>query len=131
MPEAAAALDIHPATLRRWIDAGAPVARRGGRGRGKRTLIDVPAVQAWRGQRASDLVFASEIPELLAEAAWTAFRLTEGNDKARIAGVLVGTWTVATTTLLDHLRERDSEIPALAVTPEKIERLRAIFSKSG
>lgn len=46
--QAAQALDVSSITLRRWIAQGCPVARRGGRGRGRATLVDVQAVRAWR-----------------------------------------------------------------------------------
>lgn len=47
LKEAAGELGVSSITLRRWIAQGAPVARRGGRGRGNATLIVPDAVKAW------------------------------------------------------------------------------------
>ncbi|MEQ1794299.1 MAG: hypothetical protein ABL970_08925 [Nitrospira sp.] len=39
-----------PATIRRWITAGAPVLRPGGKGPGRSALLDFQEVEQWRGQ---------------------------------------------------------------------------------
>ena len=46
--DAARALGVAERSLRRWITEGAPTVRRGRRGRGGGTLLDVEAVSAWR-----------------------------------------------------------------------------------
>ena len=129
--KAAAALDVTPRTLRRWMSQGCPVARRGARGRGRAALVDPQAVEAWRGNTSPDsrvvLTLASELPEVLAEAAWQSFLLVDGSDKRRIAGVVAGNWTVAASFVLDYLRQRHPDVPELQVQPEKIGKLRQIF----
>jgi hypothetical protein len=45
---AAAALGRSEATLRRWIQRGAPCARPGASGRGKGALVEVADLRAWR-----------------------------------------------------------------------------------
>src|SRR5690625_4341398 len=49
IPEAAVALGVHPGTISRWLADGAPVYQRGQRsGGGKKTLVLVEDLQAWR-----------------------------------------------------------------------------------
>src|SRR5690606_32463639 len=77
IPAAAAQLGVSTPTLKRWLRQGAPVARRGRRGRGCRTLIDPEAIRAWRRAQDADhaqveavlRALAGRIPELLADAA--------------------------------------------------------------
>lgn len=127
---AALELGISEPTLRRWIAAGAPVARRGRRGRGDATLIDPDAIAAWRGARPDELrVLAGEIPELVAEACWSAFMLVEGPHRTACAGVLAGAWYVVTVALLDRLRRSGLDLADPAI-PGKIAQLRAIFEHS-
>ena len=133
---AAAELAVSVPTLRRWIAAGAPVARRGRRGRGGRALVDVRAVRAWRGSSEAaehrDLeVLAVEVPELVAEAVAEAFRACDGPHKRATAGVLAGAWYLVTVALLDRLRR---EVPSLAdpaTVPQKIAHLRSICGDLG
>jgi hypothetical protein len=109
---------------------------RGQRGRGRQALIDVAAVQAWRAARsgggdqaavdAAMLTLAGEVPALLASAFGEAYRLVEGSDKRRAAGVMAGAWFVASTALLDRLRERCPAVPELQAVPNEIENLRKI-----
>ncbi|MEQ9002337.1 MAG: hypothetical protein RIE74_02110 [Pseudomonadales bacterium] len=125
VPEAAAELGIAPGTLKRWIAEGAPAARRGGRGRGNATLVDVAAVAAWRrGQGGEDalIALAGELPELLADGAYEAFKLADGPHKRALAGSLTAAWSLMLQAVLDRVspnQARDS--------PEKIKRLYAVF----
>src|SRR5690625_41091 len=49
IPEAAAALGVHPGTISRWLADGAPVFQRGQRGGGGKKTLVIPAdLQAWR-----------------------------------------------------------------------------------
>lgn len=124
---AAGELGISEPTLRRWIARGAPVAKRGRRGRGCETLVEVAAIAAWRGARPDELrALAGEIPELVSDACWEAFLLVEGPHRTAAAGVLAGTWYVVTTSLLDRLRAAGLKLEEPAI-PEKIDHLRAIF----
>lgn len=131
--EAAAALDMGESTLRAWIAKGAPVARRGRRGRGCATLVDPAAVAAWRravdGQDAA-LALAGQLPELVADAVYQSFIEAEGVPKTALAGILAATWYRVAAALLDHLRESCPEIPAPS-EPQKIALLRAINERFG
>src|SRR5690625_2209198 len=49
IPEAAAALGVHPGTISRWLADGAPVYQRGKRGGGSKKTLVIPAdLRAWR-----------------------------------------------------------------------------------
>lgn len=128
LPKAAAALGVSPRTLGRWIDAGAPVARRGRRGRGDATLIDPAAVRAWRrAQGGADALraFAGRVPELLAIAHVEAYEMAHG-PKAAAAANTCATWYLSAMTLLDALRAEVPDIGELQALPVEIERLRKI-----
>jgi hypothetical protein len=132
--EAATVLGVSTRSLRRWISDGAPVAQAGGRGRGKRTLVDPAAVLAWRDGARLDVemrAFAAAIPDLLADAVHEAFTLAEGPHKRLLAGALVATWYLASTALIDELRDRGIDVPELAAPPRKVDMLRAVFGRSG
>src|SRR5262245_58720791 len=108
MIEAARELGISRSQLARDIRAGAPVARRGGRGRGRTTRIDVDAVAKWRKGKGAQLdvdalrLFAAVIPELVAEEIYEAFTKIDGPHKRECAGALAAVWYCVTTRLLDH-----------------------------
>lgn len=128
--EAARIAGVSPRTLRRWIRAGAPVARRGGRGRGRVTLVCPAAVAAWRrAQRGQtdpgDLlrVLAADLPELLACAVVEAFRAAEGPSKVATAWPLADAWYRCTQALLERLRADCLDVPDLAAVPEPISYL--------
>lgn len=128
---AALELGVRVPTLRRWIAAGAPVARRGTRGRGRATLVEPAAVASWRAsQRVTLAAAAAAIPAVLAGALADALERAEGLPKQRTAGLLAFAWYLAATRCMDHLREVD---PAVAdVTeplPLAVERLRKIAAQ--
>lgn len=132
--DAARALGVTVRTLRRDLAAGAPVVRRGGRGRGRAALVDVAAIEAWRRCRSQAAatddvlrVIAAEIPEILAAACHTAFVTIDGPHKRQAAGILAGAWYLASVAVLDHLRRIDPTLPDVTAVPEKIDRLRRIF----
>lgn len=130
LPAAARALGVSERQLRRFLRDGAPVARRGGRGRGRATLIDVEAVRAWRARPDDRLrQFAGEVPELVAEAAEEAFQLVEGPQKRAAAGILAGAWYVTTTRLLGRLRGDLPDLQDPSAIPPPIERLREIAGR--
>ena len=127
---AAAILHISTPTLKRWIAAGAPVARRGRRGRGALTLVDPVAVEAWRASQCVTLAAAAAaIPDVVAEAMAAALIEAEGLPKQRMAGFLAGCWYRATTAVLDHLREHDPAVGDAVALPLAIERLRKISQR--
>lgn len=121
-------LDISVSTLRRWLAAGAPCARRGC-GRGITTLIDIDAVRAW--QSASDdeqrwIRVASELPELVADAIDRASRgITNRPDKRSIAMGLELAYFASTLAVLRRLRVEVPQIPSAQTIPASILRLRA------
>lgn len=127
-------LGISPVTLRRWMRAGAPVARRGRRGRGGEALIDPAAVTAWRlscevSDHADLIVLAGELPEIVASAIGEAFLHVEGPHKRACAGVLAGAWYLVTLALLDRLRRVVPDLNDPTALPTSIERLRKISSR--
>lgn len=134
--DAARALGISERALRRDIAAGAPVLRRGSRGRGRAALLDVDAIAAWRRSRAprSDdrlLVLAAEVPEIIGGAMHEAFALVDGPHKRLVAGALAGAGYMAIVALLDRLRREAPSVPEASTLPPKIIRLRQIFGTSG
>lgn len=127
---AAAALGERRGTIERWIREGAPVVQHGTRGRGKRTLVDVVALDAWRnGTRCEVLLLelAAVVPDLIADAIDGAFCAVSGPHKRALAEPLSAAWYVASVALLDRLRRDAPAIPELSAVPEKITRLRSIF----
>lgn len=130
LPEAAHHLGIPIGTLRRWVREGCPVVLRGHRGRGHACMVDVEAVRQWRESSQPDallLEIASALPEVLARAMEKAWKLSEGADKRRLAGVLAGSWYVAASEVLDYLRDKHPAIPDVGpALPDQIERLRKI-----
>lgn len=133
--QAARELQISPAKLRRLLAQGAPQARRGRRGRGGAAMLDPGAISAWCGlARDPDglpRVLASELPEILAAAIWTAFVETEGPHKTPCAGVLADAWYLCATAVRDRLAELDSSIPEITTVPLQIDHLRDINRNSG
>lgn len=130
VPEAARALGVSSSTLRRWMQAGAPVARRGRRGRGCRALVDPAAVQAWREAETGNAdaalrELAGRLPELIGDAMAEAFRMA---DKRNGAWVAVAGWQLAVGALFDHLAEHVPGLPD-PVVPEQIELLRKIATR--
>lgn len=133
IPDAAAALDVSEATLRRWIAAGAPQARRGGRGRGRAALVDPHAVAAWhraQGPQARPMdtleTLAADLPDVLAQAAWAAFMECDGPQRRQLAGVLAAAWYLAACAVADRIRRDAPDIADPEHLPEPIERLRKI-----
>lgn len=130
IPDAARALGISPATLRRWMREGCPVASRGRRGRGLAAMINPGEVRAWRqaGEREAVLLaLASSLPDVLAGGIEKAHQLAEGTDKRRLAGILAGAWFLASAAILETLHELHPAIaPDPRAVPDKIERLRKI-----
>jgi hypothetical protein len=137
--DAARALGVSESQLRRYVDDGAPVLRRGGRGRGRAALVDVEAIAAWRRSRDGGqalpndrvVMLAAEIPELAADAVYRAFLAVESNDKCAVAGILAGVWYVVTVALLDRIRAVVPSTPDVETTPEKIATLREINERHG
>lgn len=130
--DAALALGIPQTELRALIAAGAPVAQRGGKGRGNCTLVDPEAVRTWRAASANERLLqtlAAELPEVLATAMAESHALATGLSKGQLAAVLAGAWYVAATRALDALRAHSSAIPDLSVVPTAVRKLREIAGR--
>ncbi len=129
LTEAARELNVSPATLRRWLTQGAPVASRGRRGRGCRTLICPNAIRQWRAASDHDArltKFAGAMPELVGKAMADAFRLhPDKRQRAALAWLACAGWQLATEALADQLGH-----PGPDAIPPEIERLRKIVHGS-
>jgi len=126
---AAAELGIGETTLRRWLRAGAPLSRRGARGRGRAALVDVTAIRAWRQPASVGIdpqVLAASLPERIATALHDAHRELDGPGKRQAAGVLALAWHVACCAVTDELRRYDPELLDVGDLPASIERLQKI-----
>lgn len=127
--DAAKVLGVPAGTLRRWLRAGAPVSRRGARGRGLATLVDPAAVDAWRAAPSHEALvmsIAAALPDVVADAVEESHRLSEGIDRQALARVLAGTWYVVATRAMDALRVHCASVPEVSAVPAQIERLRKI-----
>jgi hypothetical protein len=134
---AAQALGISARQLEADIAAGAPVARRGRKGRGCCTLVEVGRIRAWRARRADPAVadgaeqlkaFADGISELVASAIDETFREVSGPHKRALAGALAGAWLRVTIALREPIAGIS---PEPSCVPEKITALLRIFEDSG
>lgn len=130
LTEAARALGISPATLRRWLTQGAPVASRGRRGRGRAHLIDPTAVRRWRAASDHDarlIEFAGALPELIGKAMADAFRLhPDKRQRAALAWLACAGWQLAVEALTDDLRHHLPGLPAQHSIPEAVAALQKI-----
>ena len=135
--QAALALDLPESTLRFWIDRrGCPVARKGGRGRGRATLVDPVAIRRWMDGRDQPtapttehdvmLAYAERLPALLADALYNAWRETDGPAKRQLAASVACAWYQAASAELDRLRDLHPDIPHVTTVPEAIVKLKLI-----
>jgi hypothetical protein len=122
---AARELGKNPSTLTRWKKKGAPVARRGHRGKNGAALYDVDAIRAWRAQQSaqSKLVEMSakliaDLPGLIGKAFMAQFCATTGPHKTALAGALAGVGY----RLLASLKDFGIDAPL----PDQVEKLRLI-----
>jgi len=83
--EAAKFFQVDPATIRRWLGRGCPAIRNGRRGPGHGAQLDLPAVEAWRGQARGP---AGLTPEEILQRIAVALRESLEKDHADIrAGI--------------------------------------------
>ncbi len=131
LPDAAHALGVSASTLRRWIAEGAPVARRGRRGRGRSTLVQVAAVTAWRAPGLSPSLAAALARglERSAVAVADAHRELTGPHKVASAGPMVASWYLTGAALIDALREVDPQLTDISALPEPLERLHKLSTR--
>lgn len=133
---AARELGVSSSTLRRWIRAGAPLARRGRRGRGRAALVSVEAVASWRASYAvaerpgvSVIPDFSAVPDILGDTISEILDRADGLPKQRIARMLCELWYVSAFRVMDHLREIDPATPDVSAVPLSIERLRKLATR--
>ncbi|HZO22277.1 MAG TPA: hypothetical protein VFB37_07195 [Steroidobacteraceae bacterium] len=101
LAKAARELQLHAATLRRWVREGAPVWQEGAAGRGKGALVVVTEIAAWRVQMAARRAVGTEVEFVappdgaealqrkIAQALWRA--LTRGrHDESEPLHALLG-----------------------------------------
>ena len=135
--QAADSLDLPVSTLRFWIDRrGCPTVRRGGRGRGNATLVDVAAVRHWLAGRDQPtppttehdvmLAYAQRLPDLLAQALYRAWCAVESPAKRQLAVQVALAWDSVTTAELDRLRDRWPDVPHVTAVPKAINKLKLI-----
>lgn len=132
LPIGSAAKELHVSvsTLRRMIAQGAPVAKRGGRGRGKQALIDPKAIEAWLDScdgEAALYAFSCRVPELLADAIAEAYKVAP--NKQDVPFLLCWVWQSAVIEILDYLKTKSPEINTDPEIPESIARIRKLVSK--
>lgn len=130
--KAAEVLGERPGTLRRWIREGLP-HQPGRKGAGGATLVDIESARSWRGASLGEqelLALANDIPRLLAASMFDCWRLCDGPDKTRLAGVLCVVWYSSTSVLLNHLREQNAAVPTVLTPPPEIEHLNIIARKN-
>jgi hypothetical protein len=89
LAEAARRLEVDRATVRRWIQDGAPVERPGEVGRGRGALIRLSDLRRWRAERAGAVEPADKrLPEAVCAAVarglWQAFRRGNGGDSSPV-----------------------------------------------
>ncbi len=138
--QAAAALDLPPSTVRYWIDRrGCPTVRRGGRGRGRATLVDVAAVRRWMAGRDQPtaptaptsehdlaLMYAAELPDLLARTVYAAYCRIDSPHKRQLAASVAVAWYETASQELDRLRQQHPDIPHVTSLPKAINKLKSI-----
>jgi len=127
--DAARALDVSPATLRRMLAQGAPAARTGGKGRGRCTLVDPAAIAAWRRSPAASVEAAPSGPgidrlaELVAKACARVFELTEGRPRRHEAAALLAAAGYAiTAAIADELGHPEPNLHATLARLREIGR---------
>jgi hypothetical protein len=130
LDQAAAALGVTGATVRRWVREGAPCVEMGGAGRGKGSLVDLDELRRWRAGAAvvpdgDDLV--QRLPELL----FDFWRRDSGLDGPahRDLGISDRAAAAYLATLFGYVRTR-LDLDADDLPPE-IERLRSVFVSLG
>lgn len=126
---AAQRLGISRKRLEGLVRKGAPVARKGTRGRGHAALIDADAVRAWRAASSGEKVILelwADLPQVWAKAIADAHRQAEGVNKARLAGVLAASYYTISAATFDYLRGRCASVSEPVDLPPEIAHLRKI-----
>lgn len=110
--EIAEQFNVSTRTVLRWIADGCPTVRRGRKGGGGATVLDLDQVRAWRESKkdadstAAVLEVATLLPDLLADAVEQAARDATGAHKLALHGALAEAWHRAALRFLEALRQR-------------------------
>jgi hypothetical protein len=116
--ESARHFGVSVRAFRAWLEAGAPQAARGRRGRGGAALFDLQAVAAWRETKREEAaaaatlmrLLAADIPEILELVIVAAHRSIEGPHKAAMGPLLAGLWYAGASALRDRIA---SDVPGI------------------
>lgn len=99
-------------TVQRWVSEGCPTLKRGRKGGGGATVLDLDQVRAWRESKkdadstAAVLEVATLLPDLLADAVEQAARDDTGPHKLALHGALAEAWHRTALRFLEALRQR-------------------------
>jgi hypothetical protein len=129
--QAAEALGVAPATVRRWVREGAPCIELGTAGRGKGSLVDLAELRRWRaggalGER-SDREQLEHLPRMLLDF----WRRDSGLDGPahRDLGISDRAAAAYLDVLFQYICRRLDQEPA--DLPPEIERLRSVWVSLG
>lgn len=93
-------------------------------------MVEPEQVLAWqaaKGDMRAVHELGAELPQVLAEAALSAFAEIDGPEKRRFAGHLAACWFVMSCAVVDHLRKFSDDVPEVqSPYPEAITRLQKI-----
>lgn len=131
MPLKAAAVElgIRLGAMRRLVRDGAPVVRKGHRGRACSTLVDIDAIREWQRGGADAIVreVASALPLILAETMQDTFQQAVGHmSNAQAAALLSAAWLRSANAVNDYMQTHCAGIPNISAMPAEIDRLRKI-----
>lgn len=138
LKQAAVALGLPESTLQFWVaHKGCPTVRRGGKGRGNSTMVDVGAVRRWQAGRDQPtakpttehdlaLMYAERLPDLLAQAMVAAYCAVDSPAKPALALQVARAWYEATSGELDRLRDLWPDVPHVTTVPDAINKLKLI-----
>lgn len=127
LKDAARQLGKSEATLRRWIQRGAPTVSLGSCGRGKGSTVDPEALRRWKtgGGAGPD---RKDLPETIATALWDTLRRDEVHLRIGVAeGQAAGLLALAFERIWKNLTHEPIDTQRL---PDKIAQLCAVYVES-
>lgn len=126
--DAARLLKVHPATLRRWIQAGCPVESLGEVGRGKGSLVKIESINRWRAEKfgiSEARRGQAEILTIISTALADTIRRDHAHERLAIShGLAAGLLSLAFQRIWQNLTRRPLHE---FVPPEEIAQLCAIW----
>jgi hypothetical protein len=131
LTEAANALGVHVATLRKWIRQGAPTLALGSVGRTHGTQVDPEAVKLWRAQRAVPSLTHTAQADTLQTVAVALFDTLKRDDLAATAGLTDGQAAMAVLMVFERAYKNVKREPlAVDGVPELLKPFHAIVLES-